>query len=367
MTLDNNAAAAPLMRLASKVHASDVYAIHGRPPLYRVEKQLRTSDGSACTREQIFTYLKELLGEEPFKRFQKEQDIDASCTLVDSGERFRINAFWEKGQPGFVARLIPRIIPSLNDVTAPEALRNILQERHGLVLITGPTGSGKSTLMAALIEELNRTQNLFITTIEDPIEFIFESKECTIIQRALGDDVPNFPRGIKSMLRQNPDVIMVGEMRDLDTIAATITLAETGHLVFASLHTNNAPESIERIVDVFPAAQQTQIRLQFALALKCIVSNVLVPRFDGGGLTAAREVLVNKPSIASLIRDANTVQIPNVLQTSSDDCMHTLDQDLCRLAKEGTITIETAMDYAMNPQRVYELASTGKQSEEPIQ
>jgi twitching motility protein PilT len=363
MVIDNNASVAPLMKLAAKVHASDVYVVNERPPLYRVEKRLRTSDGSNCTREQILQYLTELLGEEKYKRFQTEQDVDAACAL-DSGERFRVNAFWEKGSPSFVARLIPRIIPTLEEVRAPKAIHNVLQEPHGLVLITGPTGSGKSTLLAAMIEELNRTRNLFITTIEDPIEFQFESKESTIVQRQLGDDVPGFPQGIKSMLRQNPDVILVGEMRDIETISATITLAETGHLVFASLHTNNASESIERIVDVFPAAQQSQIRLQFSLALRCIVSNVLVPRADGEGIIAAREVLVNKPSVSSLIRDANTVQIPNVLQTSAADHMHTLDQDLFRLVTEGLVSVHAAAEYAVNPVRLRELAEAQAHSDE---
>ena len=231
----------------------------------------------------------------------------------------------------------------------------MLEKPYGLVLITGPTGSGKSTLLASMIEALNQTSSLYIATLEDPVEFVFQSKKSTVVQRQIGEDVLSFPQGIKSFLRQNPDVVMVGEIRDLETIAATLTLAETGHLVFASLHTNNAAESIERIVDVFPANQQMQVRMQLALALRLIVTTTLLPHKDDG-LIAAREVLVNTPAIGSLIRERETVQIPNVLQTSGDLNMHTLDQDLLRLVKEGEITVETAMENAVNPQRIQELS-----------
>ncbi|MEN9558755.1 MAG: hypothetical protein RL141_1124 [Candidatus Parcubacteria bacterium] len=355
MLISPNATVMPVLRHAVERQASDVYAVVGLPPTYRASTQLLAAEGSACTVEQVLGYLKEMLAEAAFARFEKDRGADAACAL-ESGERFRINAFWEKGHPGFVARLIPTHIPPLEALHAPQAILEVLEEPHGLVLVTGATGSGKSTLLASMIEDLNEHRRLFITTLEDPIEFLFTPKQSTIIQRELGSDVPSFPEGIRSLLRQNPDVVLVGEMRDLDTIAATITLAETGHLVFASLHTNNAAEAVERIVDVFPAGQQAQIRMQFSMALRCIVSRSLLPGLQGG-LVPAYEVLVNTPAVSHLIRDAKTVQIPNVLQTSASDNMHTLDQDLCRLIQENLISVDTGVQHAQNPHRVCDIAA----------
>ncbi|GMU25991.1 MAG: twitching motility protein PilT [Candidatus Uhrbacteria bacterium] len=339
----------PVLKKASELNASDVHCMVDFPPVFRSNGNLAPSaEFPAYTQETLLKQIDELISEEQAKRYRDDRELDTSVVLP-TGERFRVNVFWEKGNPALAARYIPASIPSLDDLLAPEAAYDFVGLNQGLVLVTGPTGAGKSTLIASMIEEINNTRKEHIITLEDPIEFLYASKQSYIVQRQFGQDFLSFPEGLKHILRQDPDIILVGEMRDLETISATITLAETGHLVFATLHTNSAPETIDRIVDAFPSHQQPQIRLQLAFVLRGIISQILIPKVDGS-LIAAHEVLVNNTAIGNLIREAKTTQIPNVLYSSPDLHMNTLDQELHWLVNEGFITPETARIHARKPE-----------------
>lgn len=335
-----------ILAQAAVAQASDVHLAVDEPPILRIHGLLKRLEAPPYTSELLLQHIDQLLSPQDQERFRKDQDLDA-MVVIPSGERFRINAFWEKSSPAMAARYIPGVIPSLEDLLAPEAAYDFAAMNRGLVLVTGPTGCGKSTLLAAIIEEINQNRPAHIITLEDPVEFLHAKKQALIAQRQLGSDFSSFPSGLKHVLRQDPDVILVGEMRDLETIATVITLAETGHLVFATLHTNSAAETVERIVDSFPAAQQAQIRLQFAFVLKGIIAKILIPKTDGTRVSA-HEVLVNNTAISNLIRESKTNQIQNVLYSSTHEKMHTLDQDLQWLLSEGFISHETALAYARN-------------------
>jgi twitching motility protein PilT len=349
MILSSQAGFHALFTLAAHEQASDIHCMTNMVPVMRVQGRLKKlEDQSAFTDEQLLSSIDQLLTPELQQRYRAERELDTPVVL-DTGERFRVNLFWEKGNPALAARYIPAAIPSLDDLLAPEAAYDVVNLKNGLVLVTGPTGSGKSTLLAAMIEEINNTRKQHIITLEDPIEFLYTSKQSVIAQRQLGQDFLTYTAGLKYIMRQDPDVILIGEMRDLETISAAITLAETGHLVFATLHTNSAAETVERIVDAFPAEQQSQIRLQLAFVLRCIISQILVPRVDGSRI-AAHEVLVNNTAIANLIRENKTNQIQNVIYAAQQEHMNTLDQELHWLVREGFITQETAVAHAHNPE-----------------
>jgi twitching motility protein PilT len=348
MPLDSKSGLYPVFKKAAELNASDVHCMVGHVPVFRINDVLKPDTKfPAYTRATLEKYLDEMLSKEQRERYYREREFDRSLVLPD-GERFRMNLFWEKGNPALAARYIPREIPSLDDLMAPEAVYDFVKRDMGLVLVTGPSGVGKSTLLASMIEEINLTTKRHILTLEDPIEFMYTSKESVIAQREYGSDFLSFEEGLKHVLRQDPDVILVGEMRNLETIAATITLAETGHLVLATLHTNNAPETIDRIVNAFLASEQQQIRLQLAMVLVGVISQILLPKVDGT-LIAAHEVLVNNVAIGNLIRENKTNQIQNVLYSSPDEHMNTLDQELKWLLQEGFVTRETARAHARNP------------------
>jgi twitching motility protein PilT len=256
-----------------------------------------------------------------------------------------VNLHWEKGHVALAARTIPSDIPSMDDLNIPPVMRGMADYPNGLVLVTGPTGAGKSTTLASMIQSINKKDPVNIITLEDPIEFLFQSEAAVVRQRQFGQDFLSFNEGLKHILRQDPDVVMVGEMRDVETISTTLTIAETGHLVFATLHTNSAAQTIDRIIDVFPAHQQNQIRTQLALVLRGVVSQQLLPKADGNGRIAAREIMINNAATANLIRESKVQQINNVLQTSASEGMITLAQDLSRLIEEGVITEEVAVRY----------------------
>ncbi|HWQ99726.1 MAG TPA: PilT/PilU family type 4a pilus ATPase, partial [Candidatus Methylomirabilis sp.] len=297
MPVDSNAGFSAILAQAAAEQASDIHLMAGQPPIFRLHGKLKRIDAlPVYTKEALLAHLDEALPPELQARYRAERELDTSLVLA-SGERFRVNAFWEKGNPSVAIRFIPAVIPSMDDLLAPEAAYDFVNMNNGLVCVTGPTGAGKSTLLASMINHINTTRKEHIITLEDPIEFLYTSDQSIIAQREMGSDFLSFPAGLKHVLRQDPNIVLVGEMRDLETISATITLAETGHLVFTTLHTNSASETIDRIVDSFPASQQSQIRLQLAVVLRGIISQILLPRTDETRI-AAHEVLVNNVAIA---------------------------------------------------------------------
>lgn len=326
--------------------ASDIHIAADRPPTIRVDGQLKPLDGHGpISRQDAQKLIYSLLTEAQRKLFEDEKELDLSYELRD-GSRFRVNLHWERGRVGLVARVITSRIPTLEELGMPPLISDLIRAEQGLILVTGPTGCGKSTSLAAMIETINAERAANIITLEDPIEFLFEPKRSLIKQRQLGTDMVTFAGGLKHVLRQDPNVIMVGEMRDLETIGTTITLAETGHLVLATLHTHNASQTVDRIVDVFPPYQQPQVRLQLSMSLNGIISQQLLPR-AGGGRVAARELLINTPAVANLIRENKIPQIKTAIQTSAEEGMFTMDQDVKRLLGEGLITEAVAQAHTL--------------------
>jgi twitching motility protein PilT len=293
----------------------------------------------ALTGAQTEQFVKAVLGEEAWKRFEKDREIDVSYALKD-GTRLRVNCSYERTNPTLVARIISTDIPSLEELGLMELAPHLLRNREGLILFTGATGSGKSTSMASLISAIQKQRNINLITLEDPIEYMFSEGAGVVRQRQYGDDFLSFAEGLKHVLRQDPDVVMVGEMRDPETIAAALTLAETGHLIFATLHTPNAIQTVDRIIDVFPAHQQPQVRSQLSMSLKAVVAQRLIPK-EGGGRLALREVLVNSPAVGNIIRENRPQELASVLQTNEDLGMCPFDKALKRLYKAGGISKET--------------------------
>ncbi|MEY4723094.1 MAG: hypothetical protein RLZZ324_607 [Candidatus Parcubacteria bacterium] len=333
-----------LFDIAVAKEASDIHLVVGKPPLLRMDGNLVPIEGAkVLTADAVKELCFSLLTEEEKARFLREKELDVAHQIA-SGKRFRINLHFEKTNVALAARTIPNDIPTMEQLELPEIVRRMTEYPHGLVLITGPTGSGKSTTLAAMIDKIDTAEPINIITLEDPIEFLFPHKAAAVRQRQLGQDFLTFPEGLKHILRQDPDVVMVGEMRDPETISTTLTIAETGHLAFATLHTYSAAQTIDRIIDAFPPSQQNQVRAQLALTLRGIVSQQLLPK-KGGGRVAAREILVNTPAVANLIRENKIPQIKNVIQTSSGEGMHTLAQDLKRLIEEGQVDYEIAKQY----------------------
>lgn len=334
---------------AAKEKASDVHLLVGSMPMLRVDGQLVEMPGSkkAMDGKEVESLIDSVLTSEQKQLFIKERGLDFGYEL--EGSRFRVNVFFEKDNQGLVARLISDELPVLADLGLPSVVHDLLNLRQGLILVTGPTGCGKTTTLAAMIDYINEKRRANIITLEDPIEFIFEPKNSIIMQRQLDSDMLTFADGLRQAMRQDPNVIMVGEMRDLESIATTITLAETGHLVFATLHTYSAAQTIDRIIDIFPPHQQNQVRQQLAAVLACVVSQRLIPKANGGRV-AARELLINNAAVANLIRENKIPQIKNVLETGSKIGMFTMDQDIKRIFKEQLISRETALNYMENPE-----------------
>ncbi len=342
-----------LFKIAVQKKASDLHLMVGIPPTIRIDGNLMSIEEMAILaptniQELIFG----ILSKEQKERFVKEKDFDFTYEIKGLA-RFRINLYWEKGNVALSARVVPPLLPTMEDILMPKAAYDFTELNDGFVLVTGPTGCGKSTSLAAMINLINRKRTCHIVTLEDPIEFLYPSIKSIISQRELGTDMTSFAQGLKHILRQDPNVILIGEMRDLETIATAITVAETGHLVFATLHTQNASQTIDRIIDVFPPYQQPQIRLQLSITLKGILSQQLLPKI-GGGRIAAREILVSNSAIANLIRENKIPQIRTVIQTSAKEGMVTMDQDLKRLYLEGFINKEEAMVRMVDPQELKE-------------
>lgn len=330
-----------------KHNASDLHLQTGLAPILRVDGFLRVlTNYPVLSEEMVEQLVFATLDEEQKKILLKDKEFDYSFAFGDLG-RFRVNAFHEKGNMAAAFRLIPNKILSLRDLGMPGVVETFADHPHGLVLVTGPTGSGKSTTLAALIDKINTERAVHIITIEDPIEFTHRSKRSVVAQREVHYDTYSFAAALRSILREDPDVVLIGEMRDLETIQAALTVAETGHLVFATLHTNSAAQSIDRIIDVFPAHQQPQIRAQLANVLNGIVSQRLVPAVDGGRI-AVTEILVANAAVRAIIRDGKTHQLDVAIQTGGDVGMQTMDRELARLVQSGTINFDVAREYAVD-------------------
>jgi len=324
---------------------SDLHLVANNKPIMRIDGVLHPVEAEpVLSAEDVANETYSILTKEQAAFFEKEKDLDFAYQVGEA--RFRMNLHYERNNVALAARAIPSQIPTMEDVMLPEIAYELTRMPHGVILVTGPTGSGKSTTLAAMLNLINEERNAHIITLEDPIEFLFQSKNCVVEQRQLHSDMVTFAEGLKHVLRQDPDVIMVGEMRDLESIATTLTLAETGHLVLATLHTYSASQTVDRLIDVFPPHQQTQIRLQVALTLRGVISQQLLPRV-GGGRVAAREIMINNSAIANLVRENKVPQIKSVIQTSANLGMTTLAQDLKRLIKEGHITDEIAQTYVL--------------------
>ncbi|MEK7508282.1 MAG: PilT/PilU family type 4a pilus ATPase [Patescibacteria group bacterium] len=324
---------------AVKKGASDLHLVGGEKPMIRVNGELEEVEAKVLPlgelKEQIFS----LLDKEQKDRFGAELELDFGLSI--DGVRFRINLHQQEGKIGLAARLIPEEIPSAKDLDFLPAMLELPKLHDGLILVTGPTGCGKSTTIAAMIELINQERNAHIVTIEDPIEFVFKDKKSLIEQREVGVDTKSFPEALKRVLRQDPNVIYVGEMRDPETISAALTAAETGHLVFSTLHTPNAAEAVERIVGVFDGFKQKQVLVQLAAVLRAVVAQILLPGIKGGRV-AAREILVNTPAVANLIRENKVAQIDSVIQTGAKDGMVTLANAIQELIKNGLVDKEAA-------------------------
>lgn len=337
-----------LFKIAVERKASDLHLVAGLWPALRIDGNLEyLEELDRLNGKNMEQLVFSAISAEEKETFLRERELDFGAE--ENGYRFRVNVHFEKGNIGLVARVIDDKVPTLEDIEMPKIIYNLLTLKQGLILVTGPTGCGKSSSLAAMIDYINENRFNNIITFEDPIEYIFPPKKSMVVQRQLGRDMNSFASGLKHALRQDPNVIMVGEMRDLDTIATTITLAETGHLVLATLHTYSAAQTIDRIIDIFPPHQQAQVRMQLAMTIAAVISQRLVQRKDGGRV-AAREIMINTPAIANLIRDNKIAQIKTVLQTSSKTGMVSLDQDLQRLYREGMIEKDEAQSYMENPE-----------------
>ncbi|PJC53807.1 MAG: type IV pili twitching motility protein PilT, partial [Candidatus Magasanikbacteria bacterium CG_4_9_14_0_2_um_filter_41_10] len=319
---------------AIEAGASDIHLVAGEYPMIRVEGVLTNIAEKELTETIVTTLVNELLSADERKEFEEIKDADVSYAHGDV--RFRVNVHSQDGKVGVAARLIPKEIPTPDQLRFESVLRGATDLLDGLVLVVGPTGHGKSTTIASLIEEINKSRKAHIITIEDPIEFVFEDKESLIEQREIGIDTPSFASALKHILRQDPDVIVVGEMRDPETIATVLTAAETGHLVFSTLHTSSAAEAIERIVDVFDGAKQKQVLIQLAAVLRIVVSQQLIPTVNGKRVVA-REILINTPAVSNLIRENNISQIGSILQTNAKEGMISMGRAVEALEKEGLI------------------------------
>jgi twitching motility protein PilT len=332
--------------------ASDLHLTAESPPVVRIRGDLQPLDELApLSPEDTQQLIYRILSTEQQKRLEVERQIDLSYS-VSGVARFRVNVFFQKGALGAAFRLIPYKILTLEELRLPGSLHEMAQKPRGLVLVTGPTGSGKSTTLAALIDEINRNRAAHILTIEDPIEFIHRHRKCLVNQREIGTDARGFAEALRAALREDPDVILLGEMRDLETIATALTAAETGHLVFATLHTRGAAATIDRIIDVFPAEQQAQVRAQLAASLEGVVTQTLLPTADGQGRVAALEILIPDYAVRNLVRQRKLEQIYSVMQTGTGRGMQTMEQGLCELVLRGTLSTETAVEASSYPDQL---------------
>ncbi len=316
--------------------------------MVRIHGEMKRIEMPPISKENLHMMLYDILSDQQRKRFEEMHELDFSIDLKGIA-RFRVNAFRQARGEGVVFRVIPSKILTIEQLGLPKSLREVTKNERGLVLVTGPTGSGKSTTLAAMIDILNNSLNGHIITIEDPIEFVHDSKKCLINQRELGSHTHSFANALRSALREDPDIILVGEMRDLETISLALTAAETGHLVFSTVHTSGASKTVDRIIDVFPAAQQDQVRAQFAESIQAVISQVLLKRRDGRGLVPALEIMIGTPAVRNLIREGKVAQLPSAIQTGQKFGMITLDQSLKELVSKGIVDKEQCLYFASSP------------------
>ena len=341
-----------LVEKAALDGASDIHLIRALPPKYRLDGQLQDMAEEPLTEEDCFSYARELAGER-YPEFEEEGELDAAGSFA--GTRCRIHVFRQQGTPSVALRLLKDRIPALETLGLPPAAMPLTDLHKGIVLVTGETGSGKSTTLAALLDRINHTRRDHIVTLEDPVEYIYKPDRCAINQREVGKDTLSFAAGLRASLREDPNVILIGEMRDRETIETAITAAETGHLVFGTLHTGSAADAVDRIVQVFPEGLQTQIRLQLSMCLQAVITQQLLPK-RGGGRVLACEFMVVTDAIRNLIRNGSTPQIVNAIATSVELGGQTMDQALARLLKFGDISRITALRFAKDPEQVKKLA-----------
>ena len=333
-----------LLRIGHAKGASDVHLVAGSAPIYRINGQLIPTDEGRLMANDTYEMAKSILTDELWEVLENKREVDLSYG-IENISRFRVNIFYQKSAVSIAFRVIPRDIPSIETLGIPTILQNVVQRPHGLFLVTGPTGSGKSTSLASMIDFMNQTMNKHIITLEDPIEYIHSHKQSIIVQREIGFDTLSFANGLRASLRQDPDVILVGELRDIETIQTAITAAETGHLVMGTLHTQDTAGTIDRIIDVFPAHQRNQTRKMLANVLLGVMSQRLFRRTDLSGRVVATEVLINTPAIANLIRTEKMHQIPNVLQTSRELGMHTMEMSIKDLIAQRLISSKEILPY----------------------
>jgi twitching motility protein PilT len=343
-----------LLLLCVKKKASDLHLTEKEPPILRIDGRLHRTEYPALTRDNLKKMIYGVLTDSQKEMFERDLELDFSLALP-ALDRFRVNIHVQKGSVEAAFRRVPLTIPSIEQLGLPPVVIDLGRKPNGLVLITGPTGVGKTTTLAAMVDLINNEKECLIITIEDPIEFIYSNKKSVIKQREIYSDTHSFADALRHCLRQDPNVIIVGEMRDLETISTTLTAAETGHLVLATLHTPDAPQTVERIIDVFPPYQQAQVKLQLADCLQGVVSQLLIPHASGQGRVLVTEVMIATPGIRNLIREQEIEQIPTLMQTGSQYGMKTMDKSLKELYQKGLITLDAAMTKVKNPDEFRQL------------
>lgn len=344
-----------LLETTMSQNASDLHLTVGMPPVIRVNGELRQISSEKLQPIHTESYAKEILNER-YEEYIKIGETDTSFSVAGIG-RFRVNTFKQRGSDSIAIRVVGLKVPTLSDFQFPNVIKDLTNNKRGLVLVTGPAGSGKSTTLAAMINEINATRAAHIITLEDPIEYLHKHNKSIINQREIGKDTLSYGSALRSVLREDPDVILVGEMRDLETISVALTAAETGHLVFSTLHTIGAAKTIDRIIDVFPPYQQQQVKIQLSAVLKGIISQQLLPKDDGKGRIAAMEIMIATTAIQNMIREGKTHQVESSIQTGSKHGMKTMDMSLSELYKKGLISYETALSYAIDREMLGKIIS----------
>ncbi len=335
--------------------ASDLHLLVGKPPMWRIDGQLSffKQYSQPLTRGEVEESIKTITTSEQEKIFEKKKELDFSFSYLDK-VRFRVNIYNQQGQPALAARAISNKIPTLTELHLPPVLRRIFDLRQGLVLVTGPTDHGKSTTLASVIDQIIKTRSVHVITIEDPIEYVYHSDISIVSQREMYNDTLSWPAALRSALREDPDIVLIGEMRDHETIAAALTIAETGHLVLATLHTNSAAQTVNRIVDVFPEEQQDQVKLQLSTTLEMVISQRLIPAIQGGRLPAT-EILIANSAVRNTVREGKVTMIDNIISTSVQEGMMSLEMSLASLVKSGAVDKQVALSYALKPDNLEKL------------